>query len=310
MNEYKYKNSYLEKNKSTIEVLCLGPSSAYFAVNPHYFKMKAFNATHVSQTINYDNFIWDKFAGQMDSLKCVILTIDYWSPFSTMETSGEPWRTRNYRLYYGCDFHKYDPKSNFETYNFNMVLWKRVYNALGNLFKGHVELGIDSLGYGTDYTLSKRSSDWKEDGPSEAKKHLKKIDDEIFKQNAEYIDQICRKCQEKNIIVLLLTTPAWPTYVENLNRNQLDLKDRFCNSYVSKYPNTWYINLLEDIRFSENDFYDTNHLNEFGAKKLSLIVNDTINYFQHQKPIFPINRKSQTELFATNPKFADSHSVH
>ena len=187
MNEYKYKNSYLERNKSTIELLCLGPSTAYFGINPHYFKMKAFNATHVSQTINYDIFLWDKFVEQMDSLKCVILTIDYWSPFTTMETSAEPWRTKNYHLYYGCKFHKYDQKSNFETYNFNLVLWKRVYNALENLSKGCVELGIDSLGYGIDYTLSKRSSDWKEDGPSEAKKHNKKIDNEIFKQNAQYI---------------------------------------------------------------------------------------------------------------------------
>ena len=297
MNEYKYKNSYLEKNKSTIELLCLGPSSGYFGINPHYFNMKAFNATHVSQTINYDNFLWEKFAGQMASLKCVILTIDYWSPFTTLETSGEPWRTKNYRLYYGCNYHKYDPKSIFETYNFNLVLWKRVYNSLDDLFKGRVELGIDSLGYGTDYTLSKRSIDWQGGGPYSAKRHTKKIDIGILNQNAQYIDQICRKCQEKNIIVLLLTTPAWATYVENLNRNQQDLMNRFCNSFPSKYPNTYYISMLEDNRFSEIDFYDTNHLNEFGAKKLSLIINDTITYFQHQKSIFPTNKKSQTGYF-------------
>ena len=44
------------------------------------------------------------------------------------------------------------------------------------------------------------------------------------------------------------------------------------NELVKKNPNCEYINLLDSEKFIATDFHDADHLNEIGAKKLSLFL--------------------------------------
>ena len=46
-NDYSYKNQWMETNSKSINILCLGPSSVYYGINPQYFDKKAFNGSHV-----------------------------------------------------------------------------------------------------------------------------------------------------------------------------------------------------------------------------------------------------------------------
>jgi hypothetical protein len=39
-----------------------------------------------------------------------------------------------------------------------------------------------------------------------------------------------------------------------------------------------------DKRFREKDFFDADHLDEFGAKKLTLILNDTLKTLGNTNP--------------------------
>lgn len=273
-NDYSYKNEWLSNNAGSIRVLNMGSSHAYYGIEPSQFSCKAFNAAHVSQSIKYDHFIFSKFVNEMDSLEVLVLPVSYGSFLGFGPENGiEDWRVKYYSIYYGCKYHRFEPKYNLEVYN-DLHLKNVLYSILGKASHRR----CNELGFGTSYKLENRPEDWKERGTTAAKRHTRrKIDSIIMEKNIRLVEEIVDKCVEKKAQVIILTTPTFLTYRENLNREQLKLMEDCCNSFVEHYDNVFYLNLLADERFCEDDFFDADHLNEFGAAKLTLILQQTID---------------------------------
>lgn len=271
-NDYFYKSEWLTKESNSVEVLNLGSSHGFYGINPEFFSEKAFNAAHVSQTIKYDYFIFTKFINEMNSLKTLILPLSYGSFFDVLENSEEDWRVKYYSIYYGCDFHRFEPKYNFEIY-YGMQFVNVYKSMLGKI--NHRT--CNDFGWGTNYKLEKRSEDWEESGAVAAKRHTGDLTDMgIFEKNRKLIEEIILTCKQKNIQVILLTTPTYKTYRENLNSEQLVLTTETCFLWEKQY-NVHYLNLIADDRFVPDDFFDADHLNEFGAEKLTLILQQTMD---------------------------------
>ena len=93
-NDYQKKRAYLETNAHEIETLILGNSHSLAGLDPSYFDTKTFNAAHVSQSLNYDLAILNKYVDRPDSLKTIILSISYFSLYETLESSLETWVLR------------------------------------------------------------------------------------------------------------------------------------------------------------------------------------------------------------------------
>lgn len=273
-NDYSYKNEWLSNNAGSIRVLNMGSSHAFYGIEPSQFSCKAFNAAHVSQSIKYDHFIFSKFVNEMDSLEVLVLPVSYGSFLGFGPENGiEDWRVKYYSIYYGCKYHRFEPKYNLEVYN--GLQFDKVWNSI--LGKADHRT-CNELGFGTTYKLENRSEDWKESGATAAKRHTRaKIDSSIMEKNIRLVGEMVNKCVEKKAQVIILTTPTFHAYRENLNREQLKLMEDCCNSFVVQYDNVCYLNLLADERFCEDDFYDADHLNEFGAAKLTLILQQTID---------------------------------
>lgn len=273
-NDYSYKNEWLSNNAGSIRVLNLGSSHAFFGIEPSLFSCKSFNAAHVSQSIKYDHFIFSKFVNEMDSLEVLVLPVSYGSFFGFGPENGiEDWRVKYYSIYYGCKYHRFEPKYNLEVYN--GLQFDKVWNSI--LCKADHRT-CNELGFGATYKLENRSEDWKESGATAAKRHtMAKIDSSIMEKNIRLVGEMVDKCVEKKAQVIILTTPTFHTYRENLNREQLKLMEDCCNSFVEQYDNVCYLNLLADDRFLPDDFFDADHLNEFGAAKLTKILQQTID---------------------------------
>lgn len=272
-NDYSYKNEWLTTNAASIRVLCLGSSHSFYGIEPSLFSCKAFNASHVSQTLKYDHFIFSKFIDQMDSLKVLVLPISYFSLYDFgPENDIEDWRVKYYSIYYGCKFHKFEPKYRLETY-YGLHLKRVFYSMLGKVD----HRTCNELGRGTTYKLECRSEDWQKSGIIAAKRHTLDIDTVVLEKNKKIVESMINKCGQKKVFIVILTTPTYHTYRENLNREQLKLMEDCCNSFVVQYDNVCYLNLLADERFCEEDFYDADHLNEFGAAKLTKILQQTID---------------------------------
>jgi len=279
-NDYAYKNEWLTNNISSVQVLIMGSSHSYFGINPTCFSEHAFNASHVSQTLKYDYYIFNKFYNQMDSLRILILPVSYGSLVDFGPERGiEDWRAKYYSIYYGCEYHKFEPNYNYEIYNKHHLKM-----ALNSMLGKENHRACDSLGRGFTGNLEDRPKNWEESGRIAARRHTSsKINHEIVEKNKFLIEEIINKCREKNVFVVIVTTPTYQSYWENLDTYQLNLMIEICNSYAEKHTNVKYLNLLSDERFGPDDFSDADHLNEFGAEKLSRVLNDYCNSLVFQK---------------------------
>lgn len=266
-NDYSYKNSYYKENAKEIRIWNLGSSHAYFGIDPTHFKSTAFNGAHVSQSIKFDYYIFNKYINQMDSLKVLILPISYFTLFSNLEDGVEKWRVVNYTSY---GIYLPNIRTSIRLLSDNKAFKKSIKSLLGK----QDEKYCTELGMGTQYSYENRSTNLTATAEAAVKRHTKNIvNKEILFANKNYLEKICETCHNKNIEVIILTTPTHYSYYSKLDKKQLYITTQTCNELDEKYPNVTYLNWLEDKNFIEEDFFDADHLNNKGAIKLTQLLN-------------------------------------
>lgn len=280
-NDYAFKNQWLTQNSHNLEVLALGASTVLHDIDPFYLQKNGFNAAHLSQSLQYDHFIFNKFIDQMPSLEYVIQGIDYWSPFGDIAESPEWWRVRYYNIHYGSKLYRCQGRYNYELYFRDIGTFKRAARGFLTLlgFMDETQITINERGHGHHYTFRNRASEW-DNGEYEASRHNRLIADAIqgnpIDENKRYVEEIIQKSAEREVKVLLVNLPIFRSYREHQNRAFVIRQKEFCHYFAEKYENVLYCDFSDDPRFSEDDFYDANHLNERGAKKITLILDSIL----------------------------------
>jgi hypothetical protein len=269
-NDYSYKNEYLFSNSKNIEILVLGNSHSFFGINPAYFSRSTFNAAHVSQSLNYDYFIFNKYKNKLSNLKTLILPVSYFTLFSKLENGIEDWRVKNYSIYYGCQYH-YDLKYNFETIGEKpLMVLKKVYKYL----KGSNNIKVSELGFCLNYSNVKQS-DLMATGVTAAKRHTKS-DLDLLATNINLLNKLITESNAQGIRVVLFTPPARKSYISNLNRYQLSVMKSNIAEIIRENSYVEYYDFMNDTRFVDDDFKDADHLNGIGAKKLTQLIDRII----------------------------------
>jgi len=268
-NDYVHKKNYLDKHAGEIQILFLGSSEVYFGLNPVYFPPNTFNASHISQSLDLNLAILNKYQNQFDSLKIIVLPISYFTLFNNLESSEESWRLKNYTLYYGMEGKSLKNYSELLSNKFSINL-RRLYEYY---FQNKSEITGSKLGWGTTFK-SENAVDLQESGKIAAQRHtFSNIFSEktvkIFEENLKILNSFSAFCNQRKIKLIFLAPPAYYTYRENLNAEQLNKTVETMNDFVRNHPNTYYFNWMDDPDFVAKDFFDANHLNEIGAEKLS-----------------------------------------
>jgi len=269
-NDYSYKKEYLNDNSENIEVLVLGSSHSFYGINPVYFSRTAFNAAHVSQTLNYDYFISNKFKNNLSNLKTLIIPVSYFTLFSQLENGIEDWRVKNYSIYYDCPYHN-DIKYNFETAGEKPLV---VLKKLLKYVKGSNNITVSELGFGLNFSNSKQS-DLIATGKAAAKRHTK-ANLGLLDTNIELLNKLIAESNINGIRVILFTPPARKSYISNLNEHQLSVMKSSISDIIRRKSTVEYYDFMNDSRFVDNDFKDADHLNGVGAKKLTQIIDQII----------------------------------
>jgi len=276
-NDYVYKKNYLDKHSKEIEILILGGSDVYYGINPVYFPQKAFNASHVSQSLDMDFEIFSKYQNNFSNLQVIILSISGVRMWGKLEKAPDSWRMKNYALYYG--FKTKSLKDHSELLN-NTLLnnFRRLYEYY---FEKKEGVYWSKLGWGTSYRSLGSMQYLEETGKITALGHTVNINSEdsknVFAENMQILKEFIDFCNHKNVKLIILTTPTYHSYFENLSKEHLNKMDKTMNDFVSKYHNCYYLNWNEDPDFTKEDFHDANHLDEAGAKKLSLKLTSIID---------------------------------
>lgn len=262
-NDYSYKNDFLQNRSQDIEVLILGNSHAYYGIDPSYFSLPAFNASHVSQSVDLDKQLLELYLDKSKNLKQVIVTTDYLTLFFRMSLSPESWRTKNYAIYYGLPV---ATKPEQYTELFSLSLKTNLARVCGFYFGTEEYITCNQSGYSPNAHMQLK--DIAKAGKNAAIRHTVQ-DTLLFQKNLAVIESMIEKCNKRNIQVLCITCPASSYYQDNIDPLQLQKTEQTMYLLAKKYKNCTYQNYWHSSLFTDDDFADGDHLNPQGAQKLS-----------------------------------------
>ncbi len=272
-NPYKYKYEWMQKNAADVVTLVFGSSHTFWGIRPEYLEGKAFNLANVSQGWEQDWFLLNYWANNYKQLRTVILPISFFSWFSQgMEYGFESFRCRYYKIYMDCNLY-----SDFSIYSLELFDWDTARIKLQKLYSNSIELDYDELGCANVNKLTgKNLKMWENGSEADAaiKRHTAKNWDFIAKNQA-IMKHIAVFCKNRNIQLILITTPCWSSYTDNLDKKQLAKMYELTHQFQHEYQLP-YFDYLKDPRFTADDFIDSNHLSDVGAIKFSQILNADI----------------------------------
>lgn len=271
---YSIKDNYLENKREKIKILVLGSSSSNVGINPQYFGSEGFNIANSSQDSYYDYNVLLRYLHKCNNTKIVIIPVSYLTLFYRGIAYGaEPWRADYYSFYLNI------PKPNKSKFDLTLysalAVWDGPINVIKNVIK-HSDLKINEYGY--QYPEKPKSNIknindaiWKEP----IIRHHKNMDSNFFNSNLALLDKIAKECVRKNIQIVFITTPVYKTYSDQVSKSYYDVMTETIKNISIKYSANSY-NYFYDNRFDINDFTDSDHLNEEGAKKFSIILKNEV----------------------------------
>lgn len=170
-----------------------------------------------------------------------------------------------------CDYH-----SDFSKYNLELAHTSVFRGKLKSWLFNTANNSCDSLGWGTNHSLTHkdRFSTWDiKNSVLAAQRHT--TDWTHLEENLSDFRKIASYCKARGIRLVLLTTPTWHIYYNHLDKRQLSKMYSLIAQMRREYDLPYY-DYLKDTRFTSHDFYDGDHLSEFGAKKFSLLLQEEI----------------------------------
>lgn len=273
-NDYTLKSDFLNINSTKIETLILGNSHAYRGFNPKYFSDRTFNASNVSQTIDYDYMIFQEHKKEFQNLKNIICTISYNTYFDRLKMGKSSWRIKNYNIYFGLN-----PFMDFELTSNNL---KHNFNRLKNFYlNDKSSIKCDAQGFAPfKGTIDDKKFD--QSCINASKRHHKK-NNTYLQENIKYVSDIAVFSKKNNINLFLISPPVSKCYNLKLHTDQYSEMVRLSDSIASEYMNCTYVNMMQDSLFKKNDFHNADHLNDSGASKLSVMVNKFLSVNKYEQ---------------------------
>ena len=274
-NDYGVKYATLPKKYVDTEILIFGNSHTFYGLNPKYFDKPTYNLAHISQTLYFDKILFDKYIHKFKNIKCVVLHIEYTSLSEIVDTEENKWRKYYYQSYMNLEV----PSINKYDFTKCFLSSTRSFNANTKLVLRYLKEGTivdcDENGFGINYTKAKKVPLLKKD----ALIRVKNIEDNLmnFEDNIVRVQSIIDACKKRGIKVILLNMPVSSYFSEGVNQYKLKKIQETCNSLAKNNYNVSYLNLFKDKRFTNEDFFDADHLDTEGAVKCSVIVNNFVN---------------------------------
>lgn len=270
-NSYSYKHNYVLKNGDSIEAIVLGHSQLYDGFKPEDFSLPSFNLCNSAQSYIEDYYLLKELLQYMPNLKFVILPIGYMN----VKENNEAQFTERSTFYHEYMHINYDGRIPLK-YRFECFNPQRAFDKIVSYYIRHIDIvGCDSVGRRSTHSLKNREHELGIN--SVLDDYTLKIHDKnkMRLEASEYLENIAALLQSKNIKLILVSPPHYWTGYNDVNIEQKSFLQEYIRTLSSKF-HFEYINLEDDIRFKDEDYYNETHLSEFGAEKFTKILNDSI----------------------------------
>ncbi|KAA5825599.1 hypothetical protein FPF71_06740 [Algibacter amylolyticus] len=255
---YKEKWKEYTAKADSIEILVLGNSHAMNGIDPREFDLFTYNMAFGSQTIYFDKAITLKQIKKMPNLKYVLVSIDYHSLYYTHNKARDIF----YHYYYKIDYNK-------KNYFIEDLSW--VY-ALGfkQTIREHLQRGKTNSYNGF---VPHNTTNWSVINTPSAEKRVEQLEAGFREKNniINNLNEFIKTLKKEKITPILITLPCHKYFNENLNKDIVN-KNLVEINKISDFYDVPYWNLTNK-KYPDSLFYNVDHLNIHGAKKISKELN-------------------------------------
>jgi hypothetical protein len=292
---YKIKKAQLTASSWNIELLILGNSHATYGLDPRQFSLNAFNIASVNQSLYFDKRITLKYLDELPRLKYVLISVDYHSLYFSDEGFRDTWSYYGY----GIDYKHSLPIATRLSYLYgykgalSLEFMKRSFQKKYKIIRSvDVDFDLD-----LDHPYEKGFVG-KVNGPYLAEKdmrdraaffndivHSSDERESVIADLENFIDTL----KGRNITPILITLPCYGPYRAYLDKkvveqNTIDIQ-AICSKEQVRY---WdYFTMPLD----SNYFYNSDHVNEKGAKTVTTDVNRRIEELEKARQVASVVRK-------------------
>ena len=269
-NSYSYKHNYIVSRGNKIHTVSLGHSQLYDGFMPESFKLPSFNLCNSAQSYKDDYYLLQELLPYMPNLKLVILPIGYVN-VKNEDNDGFSERSTFYHEYMNIDYDNSIPL----LYQYEALNPQRAFDKLTSYYWRHVDIvGCDTLGRRSTHNLIDRRHKLGHDKilydyTISSKKKM-------YIQSDVYLEKIGQMLEAKQIKLVLVSPPYYWSCFDKVNVYQKTFLQKSIKDLKEKM-NFQYINMEDDDRFVDEDFYNETHLSEIGADKFTKILNDSIS---------------------------------
>jgi hypothetical protein len=277
---YGIKSAQLTADAADIKLLILGNSHATYGLDPRLFTPDAFNIASVNQSLYFDKRITLKYLDVLKKLKYVLISMDFHSLYLSDEG------VRNVWSYYGYGI-DYKHSLSYATRHCYLYGYK------GALSLEFMERAFDSRyrvirSVDADYDLDLDHPYTKGYIGKVGVKYLAEKDN---RKRAAFFNDLVRSSQERKSITgdleefldtlkrrgitpILITLPCYGPYRDLLDKNVMAQNAVDIRTICDKYKVAYWDYFAMPL--DSSCFYNSDHLNEKGARVVSLEVNRRI----------------------------------
>ena len=243
--EIKTKRDTVVDHKSLCKVIILGSSHGAYGINPEFVGEDCFNLCSNSQDLYTSKRILTYMQKELPNLQKVVICLDVFSKGWNLSRTSAEHICASYQYLYGIDYPLFVDHHN------NLKRCKK-------LDKLDLKVKENKNGYLNPPRLILTNS-----AEERVKSHLR----EHNREQTQYchLTDMIQLCVSKNIDVYILIAPVRKDYQVLIPQNLLLTEAQKLADEKAKV-----VDFFNDSDFINEDFYDFDHLNPIGCKKLSI----------------------------------------
>ncbi len=271
-NTFNAKNTYIEANKDSIEVLVLGSSQNWRAINPRYLSYKTAPLAHGESAMNIDFLLFDKYINELPKLKVVIFELGY---HNLEEKRDGNWNKNNlYKIFYNVNnYDKRQPLKDYFLLSSNFKEYIRIFftaqaerrNGIFNEY-GFIEDESNSrfkqLHF--DTALIRKTS------MNEYLSGRHQYESEVwYQENLIKLNAAIKKCRERNIKIVLLSPPKYYLYNQYMKLNKVKRRENALKKFAGQ-KDIYILNYEREYEYQADMFKNEDHMSLYGAEQFTV----------------------------------------
>lgn len=254
-------NKYLGiEKKPNIKTLILGSSHLMSGYLPN---QDEYNLAFNSQDLYYSYKLYNKYNN--NNIKNIIISFSVFTAGQKLGLGSEADACAILKIIYNIDY-QYPEIAKAKKLHKKEVFYQKAYEK-------YLKIVNLPKNYRGEISSSKKKNIREKDIKIRALKHLKNNLRE--NNNLEYCTKLINATKENNQNLIFIIPPATTIY-----KSVLPSSEEIFNQFYKITQNNEHIkiiNLYDSNQFNDSDFYDGDHLNNTGAKKLTKIIHDKCN---------------------------------